>query len=92
VGFLVLLFFFGLATGVIGKIKGSSFFIWFLIGFCLPIVGLIGALLYRWESQEPRRRCPRCDSLRRISDQVCTVCGEDLDWPEREDVVPAAQR
>jgi hypothetical protein len=90
VGFLVLLFFFGLATGVVGKIKGSSFFIWFLIGFCLPIVGLIGALLYRWESREPRRRCPRCDSLRPLADQVCTVCGEDLGWPEREDVVPAA--
>jgi hypothetical protein len=92
VGFLVLLFFFGLATGVVGKIKGSSFFVWFLIGFCLPIVGLIGALLYRWESREPRRRCPRCGAVRPIADQVCTVCGEDLDWPEREDVVPAAHR
>ena len=87
--FLVLLFFFGLATGVVGRIKGSSFVVWFLIGFCLPVVGLIGAILYRWERQEPRRRCPRCGSVRPIADQVCTVCGEDMDWPEPEAVVRA---
>ncbi len=87
--FLVLLFFFGLATGIVGRIKGSSFLVWFLIGFCLPVIGLIGAILYRWERQEPRRRCPRCGSVRPIADQVCTVCGEDMDWPEREAVVPA---
>ena len=87
--FLVLLFFFGLATGVVGKIKGSSFLVWFLIGFCLPILGLIAAILYRWERAEPRRRCPRCGSLRPIADQVCTRCGEDMDWPEPEAVVGA---
>ena len=30
-GLLVILFFFGLAGGIVGRIKGSSFFIWFLI-------------------------------------------------------------
>jgi hypothetical protein len=78
--FLVILFFFGLATAIVGKIKGSSFFIWFLVGFCLPIVGLIGALLYRWERDEPRMRCPRCGAVLPISDQVCTRCGEDIVW------------
>lgn len=87
--FLVLLFFLGLATGVVARIKGNSFLVWFLIGFCLPGVGLIAALLHRWERQEPRRRCPNCGAVRPIADAVCTVCGEDLDWPEREDVVPA---
>jgi peptidoglycan/LPS O-acetylase OafA/YrhL len=87
--FLVLLFFFGLATGVVGRIKGSSFPVWFLIGFCLPVVGLIAAILYRWERAEPRRRCPRCGSVRPIADQVCTRCGEDMDWPEPEAVVGA---
>ena len=89
--FLVLLFFFGLATGIVGRIKGSSFLVWFLIGFCLPVVGLIAAILYRWERTEPRRRCPRCGSVRPIADQVCTVCGEDMDWPEPEAVVPAGR-
>ena len=79
--YLVLLFFFGLAAGVVGKIKGSSFLVW---------IGLVAAILYRWERHEPRRRCPRCGAVRPIADQVCTNCGEDMDWPEREDVVPAA--
>jgi hypothetical protein len=92
VQFLVLLFFFGLATGVVGRIKGSSFLIWFLVGFCLPVVGLIAAILYRWEREEPRRRCPRCGSERPIADQVCTICGEDMDWPEPEAVVRTQER
>ncbi|PWU24470.1 MAG: hypothetical protein C5B48_06195 [Candidatus Rokuibacteriota bacterium] len=89
VPYLFLILFFGLATGIVAKIKGSSFFVWFLIGFCLPIVGLIAALLYRWERAEPRRKCPKCGSVRPIADQVCMSCGEDLEWPEREEVVPA---
>lgn len=80
--FLVLLFFFGLATAIVGSIKGSSFFLWFLIGFCLPVIGLIAALLSRWERYEPRRPCSRCGAIVKISDQVCMTCGEDLGWPE----------
>ena len=77
---LVIAFFFGLATAIVGKIKGSSFLIWFLIGFCLPIVGLAAALLYRWERREPGMSCPRCGATLKISDQVCTRCGEDIVW------------
>jgi len=47
---------FGLATGFVGRAKGSSFFIWFLIGFVLPVLGLIAAALYRSEGAEPERR------------------------------------
>lgn len=78
--FLVILFFFGLATGIVGRIKGSSFLVWFLIGFCLPVFGLLGAILYRWERDEPRMRCPRCGAVLKISDQVCMRCGEDIVW------------
>jgi hypothetical protein len=81
--FIVILFFFGLATGIVGAIKGSSLWLWFLIGFCLPGIGLVGALLYRWERDEPRRRCPRCDAVLKISDQVCMTCGEDLGLPDQ---------
>jgi hypothetical protein len=87
VAFLVLLFFFGLATGIVARIKGGSLFVWFLVGFCLPGIGLVAALLNRWERNEPYRRCPRCGALRPIADQVCTNCGEDLDWPEPDAVV-----
>jgi hypothetical protein len=76
--FVVLIFFFGLAAAIIGKIKGSSFFLWFLIGSCLPILGLLAAIFYRWERDEPRRQCPRCAATLKITDQVCMRCGEDL--------------
>jgi hypothetical protein len=78
--FLVIVFFFGLATAVVGKIKGSSFFLWFLVGACLPVAGLLAAILYRWEGREPRMRCPRCGKTMPISVQVCTRCGEDIMW------------
>ena len=84
---VVLAFFFGLATGIVGRIKGSSFWVWFLIGLCLPVIGLLAAIFHRFERDEPRRRCPRCGAIRPIADQVCTVCGEDMDWPEPEEVV-----
>jgi hypothetical protein len=76
-GFVVILFFFGLATAIVGRIKGSSFFVWFLIGFCLPLLGLLAAILYRWERDEPRRPCRRCGAPLKITDQVCMRCGED---------------
>ena len=79
---VVIAFFFGLSAGVIGKIKGSSFFIWFLIGLVLPGLGTLAALLYRFERNEPRRRCPECNNVVPLHDQVCTRCGRDLDWPD----------
>jgi hypothetical protein len=80
--FLVIAFFFGLSAGAIGKIKGSSFWIWFLIGFALPGLGTLAALLYRWEGREPTRRCEECGAIVAISDQVCMRCGRDQEWPE----------
>jgi hypothetical protein len=81
---LVLVIFFGLSTGTIGKIKGSSFFIWFLIGFCLPVIGTIVAILYRNERAEPRRRCEECGNVVAVHQQVCRRCGNDLYFPEPE--------
>ena len=81
----------GLATGIIGRGKGSSFFIWFLVGFILPVLGLIAVLLYRSERTEPERRCPRCGKVQKLYVQVCNVCGEDLYLPEPDEVrTPAA--
>jgi hypothetical protein len=75
--YLVMAIFFGLATGVVAKIKGSSFLLWFVIGSVLPVFGLLAALLYRWERDEPRKRCVRCGAELRMADQVCMRCGED---------------
>ena len=58
--YLVIVFFFGLATGIIGKGKGSSFWIWFLVGAVLPMLGLVAVILYRVEKNEPERQCPTC--------------------------------
>ena len=46
---VVILFFFGLSAGVVARIKGSSFFIWFMVGAVLPGIGTIAAALYRFE-------------------------------------------
>ena len=77
---------FGLLTAVIGKAKGGSFFLWFVIGFVLPGIGVIVVLLNRSEHSEPERRCPRCGSIEKLYVQVCTVCGEDLYLPPVEEV------
>ncbi len=80
--YFVFFFFCGLSAGIIGRIKGSSFFIWFLVGFCLPLLGTILALLWRWEKDEPVRECDECGAIVPVHDQVCMSCGKDLDYPE----------
>jgi len=80
--FLVILFCFGLAGAIVGKIKGSSFFIWFLVSFCVPFIGLACALLYRWDNNELRRECPGCGKVVKLHDALCTRCGTELDFPE----------
>ena len=79
---IVILFFFGLSAGMVAKIKGSSFLIWFMVGAVLPGIGTIAAALYRNERGEPRRRCPECGHVVGIATQVCTRCGRDLDFPQ----------
>lgn len=79
--------FFGFVTGVVGKRKGSSFFVWYLVGFILPAIGLVAAILSRDENEDPRRECPQCGKLLPISAQICVRCGEDLEYPD-EILVP----
>ena len=79
---LPILFCFGLAGGIVGRMKGGSFFVWFLISFCVPFIGLVTALLYRYENQELRRQCPRCHRVLKLSDTVCMTCGQELAFPD----------
>jgi hypothetical protein len=81
VAYLIIAFSFGLAGGLVGRSKGSSFLIWFLISFAIPFVGLIAAVLYRSERDELRRQCPRCGSVVKLHDAMCMRCGLDLDFP-----------
>jgi len=73
---------FGLAGGYVGRIKGSSFWLWFLISGAVPVLGLLAAILYRFERDELRRQCPNCGRVTKIYDAVCTRCGAELDFPE----------
>lgn len=73
---------FGILTGLVGKYKGSSFVIWFIVGALLPVIGLIAAAWSRTERYDPRRECPNCNAVVGIAVQVCPRCGEDLDYPE----------
>jgi len=91
VTFLTILFFFGLSAGVVAKIRGNSFLIWFLIGFCLPVLGTIAAIAYRSDRREPRRRCEECGNLVALHDQVCMRCGRDLELPEPGEPVGAPE-
>ena len=91
-GLLVILFFFGLAGGMVGRKKGSSFFMWFLVSFCIPFIGLIAALCYRWEDRELRRQCPSCRRVVKLHDAVCTNCGYELEFPDVAIASEAAMR
>jgi len=82
VAYLVICFFFGLSGGIIGKVKGSSFFLWLLISALVPVAGLLAALLYRNDRDELRRQCPRCGRIVKLHDAVCTRCGAELEFPE----------
>ena len=81
-GYVVIMFFFGLAGGIVGRIKGSSFFLWFLISALVPFLGLLTAIFYRWENQELRRQCPTCGRVVKLHDAVCMRCGEELEFPD----------
>jgi hypothetical protein len=79
---------FGIATGMVGRGKGSSFWIWFAVGAVIPVFGLIAALLYRSEHTEPERRCPQCGAIHKLHVQVCTKCGLDMELPPVDEVRP----
>jgi ribosomal protein S27AE len=80
--YLVIAFFFALAGGVVGKMKGSSFWLWALISGLIPIFGLLAAVFYRVESDELRKQCPRCGKVVKLYDALCMRCGNELDFPD----------
>ncbi len=91
-GLLVIMFFFGLAGGIVGRIKGSSFLIWFVVSGLIPFLGLLAAVCYRWEDRELRRQCPGCGRVVKIYDALCTTCGTELEFPSVAIASEAAMR
>ena len=87
--YIVIAVCFGLAGGIVGKIKGSSFWLWFLISGLVPFFGLLAAIAYRFERDELRRQCPRCGRVTKIYDAICTRCGDRARVPRRGDRSPS---
>ncbi len=79
--YVVIALSFGLAGGIVGKIKGSSFFIWFIVATVVPVIGLVTAIVYRSERDELRRRCPTCGRVCKLHDALCVRCGTELEYP-----------
>ena len=88
--YLTLCFLSGLAGGFVGRVKGSSFLLWFLVAAVLPIIGVVAALLYRVDRDELRRQCPGCGRVVKLHDALCTRCGTELEFPETA-IVPESQ-
>jgi hypothetical protein len=82
VAYVIIAVCFGVWGGIVGKLKGSSFLLWFLISAVVPVFGLLAAIAYRFESDELRRECPRCGKVTKVYDAICMRCGEELDYPE----------
>jgi hypothetical protein len=81
-GYVVIAVFFGFAGGVVGRMKGSSFWLWFLISGAVPVLGLLSAIFYRWDDRELRRQCPGCGRVVKLHDALCTRCGTELEFPD----------
>ncbi|MES1192852.1 MAG: hypothetical protein ABUM26_00890 [Solirubrobacterales bacterium] len=86
--YIVIALSFAFAGGFVGKLKGSSFFLWFIISGTFPIIGLAAAVLYRFDTDEPRRHCPTCGHVCMIHDALCTRCGTELDFPDESEILP----
>jgi len=80
--YLVIALSFALAGGIVGRLKGSSFLLWFAISGLVPFFGLLAAVAYRVESDELRRACPRCGKVVKLYDAKCMRCGEELEFPD----------
>ena len=87
--YLVIALSFALAGGIVGRLKGSSFWLWFLISGAVPIFGLLAAVCYRSELREERRMCPGCGRIVLLHETLCVRCGTELYYPETdEEILP----
>jgi hypothetical protein len=80
---------FAFAGGIVGRLKGGSFWLWFVISGVVPVLGLIAAILARVEDDQPRRICPGCGRVRQITDAICSHCATELEFPTQEELVPS---
>ena len=89
--YLIVALFFGFAGAWVAHLKGNTRWVWFLIAAIVPFIGLLAALLYRSEAEEPRRLCPGCGNVCFLHDALCTRCGTELEWTD-EVIDPGSRR
>ena len=79
----MILFFFGLAGGIIGGCKGSSFFVWFLVSFVRPVprAARRGAATAA-RPGAAARSAPAAAPVVKLYDAVCMRCGTELEFPD----------
>ena len=85
---------FGVVTGLVGKSKGGSFLLWFVIGTVLP-----GTRSRRGHPVPATRTGSRNAAVRtaatrvKLYVQICPRCGEELYLPDPSEVrMPAPKR
>jgi len=91
-GYVIICLGFGIAGGFVGRMKGSSFLLWFMISALVPFIGLLTAICYRWEDRELRRKCAGCGRVVKLHDALCTRCGTELEFPDVAIASEAAMR
>lgn len=81
----------GLGGGFVGRYKGSSFLLWFIVCLAFP-PAVIAAVLYRFDTEEPDTECPGCGKRVKFYEAICTRCGTELDPGYTEQSAPVAER
>ncbi|CAB4883234.1 unannotated protein [freshwater metagenome] len=83
---------FGIGGGIIGRSKGQSFWLWFLVSGAVPIFGVLAAIFMRDDRAVERMRCPGCGKVHRVHDAFCLRCGTELYLPQDDAEVIAPER
>lgn len=89
--FLLICALFGVAGGLQGRAKGSSFLLWFAISAAVPLFGFIASIVYPGNRHELRRACDGCGTLLPITDTMCMRCGTDLPFPDEAYLPPGVR-
>ncbi|CAB4940187.1 unannotated protein [freshwater metagenome] len=78
---------FGIGGGIIGRSKGQSFWLWFLIAGAVPIFGVLAAVFMRNDRTVARMQCPGCGKIHHVHDAFCLRCGTELYLPDDADAI-----
>ncbi|MBF6621143.1 MAG: hypothetical protein ITG02_13050 [Patulibacter sp.] len=89
--FLLICVLFGVAGGLQGRAKGSSFVLWFMISGAVPLFGYIASIVYPGNRHELRRACTGCGTVLPITDTMCMRCGTDLPFPDEVYLPPGVR-